>query len=86
MVIISDIYSAGEKPIEGVSAKLIFDVVQKYKKSGEVLYIENLFDIARYLMGIVQPKDIVLTMGAGDVRKCGVELINMLKINLLRIV
>ncbi|MCL0028197.1 UDP-N-acetylmuramate--L-alanine ligase [Peptococcaceae bacterium] len=86
VVIISDIYSAGEKPIEGVSTKLIFDVVQKYKKSGEVLYIENLSDIARYLMGIVQPKDIVLTMGAGDVRKCGVELINMLKINLLKIV
>lgn len=81
VVIISDIYSAGEEVIEGVSSKLIVDEVQKHNNC-KVFHIKNLSDIARYLIGILKRGDIVLTMGAGDVYKCGIELVDMLKGNM----
>ncbi len=78
LVIINDIYSAGEKPIAGVNAQLIVDAVKRHQAK-EVVYINNLADIADYLLNIVRPGDIVLTMGAGDIWTCGVDLVKKLE-------
>ena len=69
-VFILPIYSAGEKPIDGVSAELIY---QEMKKDGfeKVKLVENLEDAARECLEILKPEDLVITMGAGDVWKAG---------------
>ena len=64
-----EIYSAGEKPIEGVSNKLIFDNMKD--KGVRVEYFES----AERLLSQLKPGDIVLTLGAGDVWKIGEEIL-----------
>jgi len=68
-VYISGIYPAGEKPVEGVSSKLIAD---KMKGRQNVYYDE---DPDRLLALIkknhVTQKGIILTIGAGDIYKYG---------------
>ncbi|MBM7855940.1 UDP-N-acetylmuramate--alanine ligase [Desulfohalotomaculum tongense] len=78
MVVINDIYSAGEAPIEGVTAQLIVDAARR-NNVGKVTYIGNLADVADYLVNIARPGDIILTMGAGNVWSSGVELVKKLE-------
>ena len=47
----------------------------------EVEYIENLSKIPDYLNSIIQSRDIVITIGAGDVYKSGEKLVEIMKNN-----
>lgn len=76
LVVITDIYSAGEPPIPNVSGKTIAD---KIEDQDRVSYIPKKEQIAEYLLSRLQAKDIVLTMGAGDVYNVGKELFSRLK-------
>lgn len=78
IVIVNDIYSAGEKPIDGVSAQLIVDAV--YEQEGErSYYLPNGEETVAFLTEMLQQDDLVITMGAGDVWKTGLALLNKLK-------
>lgn len=78
VIIINDIYSAGETPIEGVSAQLIIDAVHN-NKGEQPYHLVSRDDTVEFLLDFVQEGDLVLTMGAGDVWKTGVALLNRLK-------
>ncbi len=65
-VILLPIYPAGEKPISGVSSKLIYNVM-KEKGYKEVYLVESFEECAEILRKIVQEKDVVLLQGAGNV-------------------
>lgn len=78
VIIISDIYSAGERPIEGVSAKTIVSAIEKHE-GREVIYLPTRQEIVDYLVQTASPGDMILTMGAGDIWQTGVELVNRLK-------
>lgn len=78
VIIISDIYSAGERPIEGVSAKMIVSAIEKHE-GREVIYLPTRQEIVDYLERTARPGDMILTMGAGDIWSAGVELVNRLK-------
>ena len=80
VVIISEIYSAGEKPIDGVHAGLIVDALEK-NIGQEVIHLPVLEQITDYLVHSVKPGDLVLTMGAGNIHAVGVELVSRLKGN-----
>ncbi|MDO7906891.1 UDP-N-acetylmuramate--L-alanine ligase [Paenibacillus sp. JX-17] len=73
-VLITDIYSpAGEKQIEGISsAKLVELIVQNSNKSAR--YLPTKEDVVADLQSRLQPGDLVLTMGAGDIWKAGYQL------------
>ncbi len=69
LVYVTDIYAAGEKPMAGVTSKLIRDSIAK---SGiECAPFPGALETARDL----RPGDVVLTLGAGDVWKTGVDLL-----------
>jgi len=75
---ITDIYAASEKPIDGVSSRLILDhmpVAQRRKVKMVKTTQEALF----HLLKAVQPGDVVFTIGAGNVTKLGPELIDSMK-------
>lgn len=78
MVIVTSIYSAGEKPILGVDASLI---VENLIKEGhpKVIFINSFSEIVEFLLNMVTPQDAVITLGAGDVWKIGTELSKKLK-------
>ena len=73
VIIITDVYSAGEAPIAGISGETIVEEIRK-NTSKEVIYIPKKQEITDHLMEIVRDGDIVLTMGAGDIHLIGKEL------------
>jgi len=77
MVIITEIYPAGEKPMEGVSAKLIYDALKKYGHKN-ALYMPDFEEIKDFLRKELRPGDLLLTLGAGNVYKIGEELLKTL--------
>jgi UDP-N-acetylmuramate--alanine ligase len=77
IVIITDIYAAREKPLRGVSGKMIADWLTKMGKK-EVHYVKDLSLVIDHLSQIVQPGDMVITMGAGDIWKVSDQLVEKL--------
>ena len=77
ILILTDIYAAGEDPILGITGEVIRDEVEKQTKQ-QVTYIADMDKIARYLTEIVEPGDLVMTMGAGNIYKAGEELVERL--------
>ncbi|ERT57193.1 UDP-N-acetylmuramate--L-alanine ligase [Megasphaera vaginalis (ex Srinivasan et al. 2021)] len=73
-LIITDVYSAGEDPIPGVSGRLIVDMVQKLSHQ-DVLYIPTKEAVLAYLEEHAQPQDLVITMGAGDIYTVGEQYV-----------
>ncbi|MBR4642403.1 MAG: UDP-N-acetylmuramate--L-alanine ligase [Selenomonadaceae bacterium] len=78
LLILTDIYSAGEEKISGVSGESILEEVLRTTNQA-VSYIPKREDIAEALKDRLSPGDLVITMGAGDIYKTGEELLEMLK-------
>jgi UDP-N-acetylmuramate--alanine ligase len=64
-VIVTDVYSAGEAPLPGVSGRLVADAV--HAAGGRVEFIPDLEAAGNRLVAEVEPGDLVLLLGAGDV-------------------
>jgi len=79
LLLLTDVYPSREKPIEGVSGKLIADTAEQYGHRS-VCYVKDKTDIADTLNRLVKPGDIVITMGAGDIYKYGEEFIENMKL------
>jgi UDP-N-acetylmuramate--alanine ligase len=59
--IVLEVYAASEKPIDGVTSKLITNQM----KNGE--YIPNFVEVTDSVVAMAQPGDVIMTLGAGDV-------------------
>lgn len=59
--IVLEVYAASEKPIDGVTSKLI----TQHMKIGE--YIPNFVQVTDSVIEMAQPGDVIMTLGAGDV-------------------
>lgn len=70
LLVLSEIYSAGETPIAGVSGEHLSRGV----KCASVKFLPELSEIVAWLRVNLLPGDVVLTLGAGDVRRVAVEL------------
>ena len=79
LVTLTDVYSAGELPIPGVSGQLIADEIKKSSKVSTA-YFPRKQDIVTFLIENCQKDDIVLLMGAGDINTIGKELLTRLKL------
>ena len=71
--LITDIYSAGEKPIPGISS-LIFE-------NENIKYIKSPRMVPSYLKNNISPGDTVLTIGAGDITLLGPQILKYLNEN-----
>ncbi|KUK37025.1 MAG: UDP-N-acetylmuramate--alanine ligase [Thermacetogenium sp.] len=72
LVIVTDIYSAGEPPLNGVSSELI---VRELRKNGQdVIFIKDLDGVVKYLLRELRSGDLILTVGAGNVWTVGRNL------------
>jgi UDP-N-acetylmuramate--alanine ligase len=69
-VFLTEVYPAGEAPIEGVSSELIRASVEKHD-GGSPVIIRRFEDIAAALASEAKSGDIILTLGAGDITKAG---------------
>jgi UDP-N-acetylmuramate--alanine ligase len=73
-LIITDIYAASEKVIEGVDAA---GLTEGIRQSGhaDVVYISGFDGIVDHLLKIARSSDVIITQGAGSVWKVGEEFL-----------
>src|SRR5438132_2499926 len=67
VVVLTDVYAAGEPPQPGVSGRLILQAVCEARPQGRVLYLPKRADLLARLPELTRPGDLVVTLGAGDV-------------------
>lgn len=73
-IIVTDIYAAREKNPGDIHSK---DLVKRLVLKGkDAIYIETFEQIKEYLINNANPKDLIVTMGAGDIYTIGEDLIN----------
>jgi len=70
VLIVTDIYPAREKPIKGVTGKLVFNAARSTGHKN-VHYIPDLEDLQAALDDIIQENDMVITIGAGTIWRYG---------------
>jgi UDP-N-acetylmuramate--alanine ligase len=66
LLVVTDVYSAGEHPIPGVSGRLVVDAVRAQDPRLTVTYAPGWEELARVVAGLLQPGDLCVTLGAGD--------------------
>lgn len=72
LVVIMDIYSAGESPMSNITGELIYEAARDAGCSA--VYIPTVEKVEEYMLVELQEGDLLITMGAGDVWKLGVKL------------
>jgi len=77
VLILTDIYPAGEDRIEGVDSKALFEGLREYGHK-DVTYLANKGEIVEHLLRIIAPGDLVITLGAGDIWQVSEELVSRL--------
>jgi UDP-N-acetylmuramate--alanine ligase len=78
-LIITEIYPAGEVPLEGITGKLLAETIKKWGQQ-EVFFIANQKKIVQYIKQHWPANSVIITMGAGDVYKIGDILLGSKKI------
>jgi UDP-N-acetylmuramate--alanine ligase len=74
VIVVTDIYPAGEPPRPGVSGKLIVDAVLEAHPTAHVAWMPTHRDVVAYLAAALRPGDLCLTLGAGDLTAVPDEL------------
>ncbi|MBN2135812.1 MAG: UDP-N-acetylmuramate--L-alanine ligase [Acidobacteria bacterium] len=77
IVFVTDIYPAGEKNIYGVDSKTLAEGIKKFGHKA-VNYEPDKIKIADQVIPLLNPGDIVITLGAGDIWKIGEEIVEKL--------
>ncbi len=75
-VLLTDIYSAGEKAISGVSSKAIMNSMNKI--SNKVFFEKDYTRLARIALQDIDQDSILIVMGAGSVGKVTKDILNIL--------
>ncbi len=78
ILILLDVYSAGEAPIAGADGKALSRSI-RIRGQVDPVFVQNREDLATILAGIVQKDDVILTMGAGNVGQIAAELPSKLR-------
>ena len=77
LVVLTDIYAAREDPMDGVDGTLVLDACRA--AGAEAVYVPNKAHLPQALAELVQPTDLVMTLGAGDVTLVGPLLVEQLE-------
>jgi UDP-N-acetylmuramate--alanine ligase len=78
VLVLTDVYPAREEPIQGVNGELIANAAKEFGHK-QVHYVPDKKAVPAFLLSIVQPGDMVITMGAGDIWRFGEDFIAQLK-------
>ncbi len=79
-LIITDIYPAGEAPIEGVTSKNMYEALCKRNPGRAITYIPYDKDsnaMPEYLLKTLAPDDLLLLLGAGNINKLAQKLLSI---------
>ncbi len=66
---ITELYPAGEAPIDGVTGRLVYDAVAAAHPDADVTFLDDLDTTADWLLDVLRPGDCCLTLNAGDLTR-----------------
>ncbi|HVM65966.1 MAG TPA: UDP-N-acetylmuramate--L-alanine ligase [Acidimicrobiales bacterium] len=75
VLVVTDVYPAGEAPRPGVTGKLVVDAVLDAHPAARVAWMPAHRDVIAYLTRTLRPGDLCLTLGAGDLTAVPDEVI-----------
>ncbi len=74
IVVLTDIYRAGEKPIEGVTIERLVERTRLRRPGRPVVLVREFSEVADRLAALSRPGDVIITLGAGSITQVSVEL------------
>ena len=77
LLVVTDIYPAGEAPRPGVSGRLVVNAVLDAYPAARVAYLPSQADAAAFLRRRLVPGDLCMTMGAGDLTALADDLLGL---------
>ncbi|AKU98032.1 UDP-N-acetylmuramate--alanine ligase [Labilithrix luteola] len=78
LVIVTEVYAAGEKPIEGATGQALVDAIRAHGHHN-VRFIADKKQVTSELLDEVRPNDLVIALGAGDINASARELVAALE-------
>jgi UDP-N-acetylmuramate--alanine ligase len=74
VIVVMNIYAAGEEPIEGVTGRELYEGIHSHGHRN-AKYISDRHSVVRWLMENVRSGDLLITFGAGNVWRVGDEFL-----------
>ncbi|MFQ5961309.1 MAG: UDP-N-acetylmuramate--L-alanine ligase, partial [Candidatus Methylomirabilales bacterium] len=78
VLVVTEVYGAGEPVIPGVSGRQIVEGALEHGHRS-VTFLPDRETIPEFVLSVVQPGDMVITMGAGDIWHVGEEIVRRLE-------
>jgi UDP-N-acetylmuramate--alanine ligase len=72
LTIVTEVYASREQPVPGITGELVANAVSR--AGGEVVYVPHRSDVAAKVTPLLQPGDLLLIMGAGDITHAAAEI------------
>ncbi|KPK12595.1 MAG: UDP-N-acetylmuramate--alanine ligase [Acidithiobacillales bacterium SG8_45] len=72
-LLVTEVYAAGEKPIPGADARALCRTIRARGLTNPV-FVPDLKTLPQTLKGLLQPNDLLLTMGAGNIGQAAAAL------------
>lgn len=73
IVVVTDVYAARESPMAGITGRLVSDAAKGGRSP--VHFVAERAELTGRVAALLEPGDVVLTLGAGDVTRVGPELL-----------
>ena len=78
VLVLADIYAASEQPIEGITSESLLEAIKQHGQR-QAVHIPNLVQRPEALLELLQPGDLLLTLGAGNIVQAGERLLAQLE-------
>jgi UDP-N-acetylmuramate--alanine ligase len=78
LLLLTDIYAAGEDPLPGINAESLFLGIKEHGHKN-IHYHPQKEEIVDHLLTLLEPEDVVITLGAGDIWQVGEQLLQKIK-------
>ncbi len=75
VVVVTDVYGAGEAPIPGVSGRLVANAISEVAPDKQVIYVPGRAELRQVVAGLLTAGDLCCTLGAGDLTSLPDELL-----------
>jgi UDP-N-acetylmuramate--alanine ligase len=73
VLLISEVYAAGESPVTGADSRSLCAAIRQRGKVNPI-FVEDIEEVEKELVSILQDGDVLLTLGAGSIGRIASEL------------
>lgn len=77
LLVLTDIYAAGEEPREDVTSAILHEAIRQHGQR-QTYHLPDLIEQPDSLLALLEPGDLVLTLGAGSIGRLGDDLLSLL--------